>query len=110
MEDKPEDVLVAKRVAKKAKRKNRLITDAVVDKILKKSGPSIRMSGAAKRVLKSALVTKGLVYFKRGDKVRQAQNMSTLMKYHVQLSEELENTWEVLPKTITKHQPLKTLV
>lgn len=104
------ELVVKKAIVKKAKKKHRIITDAVVEKILKKSGGSVRMSGAAKRLLKSALVNKGLQYFKRGEKVRESLKMSTLMKDHVQLSRELEVSFDLLPQGITKHQPLKTLI
>ena len=80
---------------RKVVRRPRIVTDAVITKLVKKHNATTRMNKYAKILLKSILISKGVQFFARGDKVRQNQNMSTLMKSHVTLPAQIDEVPDV---------------
>lgn len=72
------------------KRIPKVITDAVVTKIVRKRSGEVRITKAAKKLLKALLIGRGVLYFAKGDAVREKHNMSTMMDTHITLPEQIE--------------------
>jgi hypothetical protein len=83
------------KINRKVVRRPRVLTDAVITKLVKKKNSKTRMNKHAKILLKNILINKGVQFFAQGDVVRQKQNMSTLMKSHIQLPAQIDEVPDV---------------
>jgi hypothetical protein len=77
----------------RAKRKQRVITDSIVTKIVR--GQNARITFPAKRILKALVISKGVQYFAQGDVARLHQNMSTIMPQHLDVNKNMQKVPDV---------------
>ena len=87
---------------KSASRVPKVITDAVIRKLLRKRYPSARITKSAVHTLKALMIARGVHTIEKANVIRVNSNMQTLMDSHMVLAKRVDDVNDMLFRQMRK--------